>query len=119
MLLAPRGAAPPARAAPILAGLALAALALGASPAAPPAAARDECTAAVLSSAAVREGAPVLWKNRDADDLSNRIVFADEKPYAFLALVNSADRSGRQVYAGLNAAGFAIMNTVEIGRAHV
>lgn len=112
MLLAPRGAAPPARAAPILAGLALAALVLGASPAAPPAAARDECTAAVLSSAAVREGAPVLWKNRDADDLSNRIVFADEKPYAFLALVNSADRSGRQVYAGLNAAGFAIMNTV-------
>ena len=32
---------------------------------------REECTSAVLSPVATESGAPVLWKNRDTNTLSN------------------------------------------------
>jgi len=73
---------------------------------------REECTSAVLSPAATESGAPVLWKNRDTNTLSNRVVFVAEQPFAYLALVNGDDPSGRRAFAGLNSEGFAIMNTV-------
>ena len=37
-----------------------------------PVAAAEECTAAVVSAAGSAEGAPLLWKNRDTDTLSNK-----------------------------------------------
>ena len=72
----------------------------------------EECTAAVVSAAGSVEGAPLLWKNRDTGTLSNRLVFVDEEPYDYLCLANADSASGRMCYAGLNSAGFAIMNTV-------
>jgi hypothetical protein len=53
-----------------------------------------------------------LWKNRDTLSLSNKVVYVKESPYSYLALVNANSDSGRVSYAGLNSAGFAIMNTV-------
>lgn len=82
------------------------------APAAPALAQRDECTTAVLGPTATVSGAPVLWKNRDTDTLSNRVVFVDEKPFAYLCLANGDDPSGRRCFAGLNSEGFAVMNTV-------
>jgi len=73
---------------------------------------REECTSAVLAPVATESGAPVLWKNRDTNTLSNRVVFVAEQPFAYLALVNGDDPSGRRAFAGLNSEGFAIMNTV-------
>lgn len=70
------------------------------------------CTTAVISSAAASQGCPMLWKNRDTDFLDNKVIFVNETPFSYLALVNAGDRSGRWVYAGLNAAGFAIFNSV-------
>ena len=70
------------------------------------------CTTAVISPGASRSGRPLLWKNRDTDFLSNKVIFVKESPFSYLALVNAEDRSGRWVYAGLNAAGFAIFNSV-------
>jgi hypothetical protein len=70
------------------------------------------CTTAVVSPAASRDGRPMLWKNRDTDFLNNKVIFVRETPYAYLALVNAEDRSGRWAYAGLNSAGFAIFNSV-------
>jgi len=70
----------------------------------------DQCTAAVLSPAAT-EGRPMLWKNRDTGVLSNRVVYVREQPYDYLALVDQADPSGRVCWAGVNTAGFGIMNT--------
>jgi hypothetical protein len=70
------------------------------------------CTTAIVSPGASGQGRPLLWKNRDSDFLSNKIIFVSESPFAYLALVNAEDRSGRWVYAGLNAAGFAIFNSV-------
>jgi len=81
-------------------------------PTAPALAQREECTSAVLGPAATVSGAPVLWKNRDTSNLSNRVVFVDEQPFAYLCLANADDPSGRRCFAGLNSEGFAIMNTV-------
>jgi hypothetical protein len=58
------------------------------------------------------DGRPILWKNRDTDVLSNRVVFVKEAPYSYLGLADLEARSGRSVYVGVNAAGFAIMNSV-------
>lgn len=73
---------------------------------------REQCTSAVLSPAASATGGAVLWKNRDTDTLSNKVVFVRETPHSYLALVNYDAASGRQAWTGLNSAGFAIMNTV-------
>jgi hypothetical protein len=54
----------------------------------------------------------MLWKNRDTDVLSNKVVFIREQPFSYLALVDAEDASGRRAWAGLNDAGFGIMNTV-------
>jgi hypothetical protein len=70
------------------------------------------CTAAVVSPNAAADGRPFLWKNRDTDCLSNKLLYVREQPHAYLALVDTLDASGRKCFAGLNDAGFAIINTV-------
>jgi hypothetical protein len=72
----------------------------------------QECTTAVFAGESTADGRPILWKNRDTDQLSNKVVFVDDKPFSFLGLVNADDADGRMVWAGLNAAGFAIANSV-------
>ncbi len=73
---------------------------------------QEQCTSAVVSVHASSEGTPMLWKNRDTGVLSNKVVYVEDKPFSYLALVNASCPSGREAYAGLNSAGFAIMNTV-------
>lgn len=72
----------------------------------------QECSMLVASAAATASRAPLLWKNRDTDQLSNKVVFVKDQPYSFLALVNADDTSARMAWAGLNAAGFAIAHSV-------
>ena len=72
----------------------------------------DACTSAVVAPGGSATGTPILWKNRDTSRLSNKVVHVDESPFDFLCLANARADSGRSCYAGLNAAGFAIMNTV-------
>ena len=74
--------------------------------------AADACTTAVVGPEASATGTPILWKNRDTSVLSNKVVFVDEEPYAYLCLANARADSGRSCFAGLNDAGFAIINTV-------
>lgn len=74
--------------------------------------AQDECTTAIITSAGTVDGRPLLWKNRDTDDLSNKVLFVDEAPHTYLAVVNAGDSSGRIAWGGLNDAGFAIINSV-------
>jgi hypothetical protein len=73
---------------------------------------REGCSTAVITGEATASGAPILWKNRDTSYLSNKVVYVMEKPYSYLGIVNAKEISGRSVYAGLNSAGFAIMNSV-------
>jgi hypothetical protein len=72
----------------------------------------EECTTAIIGPGASAEGRPLLWKNRDTDILSNKVIFVKEVPYSYIGLVNASETSGRWVYAGLNSAGFGIMNSV-------
>lgn len=73
---------------------------------------QDECTTAIITGAGTIDGRPLLWKNRDTDDLSNKVVFVDDVPHTYLAVVNAGDTSGRIAWGGLNDAGFGIINSV-------
>lgn len=73
--------------------------------------AADSCTTAVVSGKATDDGRPLLLKNRDADDLQNKLVaFLDGKRH-FVGLVNARDKENKEVWSGYNDAGFAIMNS--------
>ena len=72
----------------------------------------QECTTAVFSVSATPDGRPILWKNRDTDTLSNKVVFVRDKPHSYLGVVNADDPDGRMVWGGLNSAGLAIANSV-------
>jgi hypothetical protein len=69
------------------------------------------CTTAVVSGKATVDGRPLLLKNRDADDLQNKLVTFLDGKYHFVGLVNSRDRENKEVWSGYNNAGFAIMNS--------
>jgi hypothetical protein len=68
------------------------------------------CTSAIFTGRVTPDGRPMMWKNRDTDELNNRIEHFKGPRFDFIALVNSPDR-GREAWAGANAAGFCIMNT--------
>lgn len=72
----------------------------------------QECSTVIARGEATVDGRPLLWKNRDTDQLHNKVVYVDEKPFSYLALVDDDDSSGRVAWAGLNSAGFAICNSV-------
>ncbi len=82
----------------------LAAAALAAAPV-------GACTVAVVAGSATADGRPLLWKNRDSDFPDNQLLLVAGGPLPFLALVNGGDREGREVWAGVNQAGFCIMNS--------
>ena len=68
------------------------------------------CTSIIIAGKATADGRPVMFKNRDTDCLDNRIQRYQGKNYAFIGLVNAPVKSG-ELWAGMNEAGFCIMNT--------
>jgi hypothetical protein len=74
--------------------------------------ASEACTAIIISGKATPDGRPILWKNRDTDQLQNAIKFFDDGKYKSIGLINADDPEGKEVWAGYNSAGFAIINTV-------
>lgn len=69
------------------------------------------CTTAVVAPSATADGRPLLWKNRDADDRKNQVVTCADGKFAYVGVVNGGDAAGLDIWAGLNEAGFAIMNS--------
>ncbi|MFH1194222.1 MAG: carcinine hydrolase/isopenicillin-N N-acyltransferase family protein [bacterium] len=69
------------------------------------------CTTAVISGKCTNDGRPILLKNRDTDELENKLVYFIDGKYQYIGLVNSNDVEGLDVWAGFNNAGFAIMNS--------
>lgn len=69
------------------------------------------CTTAVVSGKATADGRPLLWKNRDADDDENQVIYREDGRYPYVGVVNRGDVLGLQVWAGVNAKGFAIINS--------
>ncbi len=68
------------------------------------------CTTAVISGKATADGRPLLWKLRDADEEKNCMRYFKDGKYAYIGLINSNDIEGKNVWAGANSEGFAIMN---------
>ena len=72
----------------------------------------EECTSVVATGAGTVDGGSLLWKNRDnPSELSNKVVFVEDKPYNYLTLVDGDPANGHLAWAALNAAGFAVANT--------
>jgi len=69
------------------------------------------CTTAVISGACTIDGRPLLLKHRDTDASQNRVVFIDLGEFRIFGIVNSVDTAGREIWAGMNNFGFAIMNS--------
>jgi hypothetical protein len=71
------------------------------------------CTTAVVSAGASASGRPMLWKQRDASDPYNRIVHVkDGVQIAYTALFPTSDSLCTLAYAGINVAGFGVMNNL-------
>ncbi len=71
------------------------------------AAGQEECTIGVACARAAG-GRPLLWKNRDTGADSRNVVERRKgKRFSFLGLVNPGSRN---VWAGVNEAGFALVN---------
>jgi hypothetical protein len=70
----------------------------------------DACTTGVISGKATVDGRPLLWKNRDAPNKDNQVVYLSGEGYACTAVVNAGSRSS--IWMGVNEAGFCIENSV-------
>lgn len=70
------------------------------------------CTSAIVGAEATQAGRPLLWKHRDTGTEHNfvaRVARKGQIPY--VALFNGGDSLLAEAWMGLNAHGFAIMNT--------
>jgi hypothetical protein len=68
------------------------------------------CTSFIVSGKATPDGRPLLFKNRDTDNLNNVCVYIKGDKYDFVGVV-TADSNDDEVWYGHNVKGFAIMNT--------
>lgn len=69
------------------------------------------CTVAVVSGKATPDGRPLMWKTRDTSSLDNKIFYFTGKKFSFIGLIDAKDNQAMNVWAGINSAGFAIMNS--------
>lgn len=69
------------------------------------------CTTAIVSGKFTKDGRPLLFKHRDTGTLDNKLMFFTDGKYEYIGVVNSPDRGGAEIWAGVNSAGFAIMNS--------
>ena len=69
------------------------------------------CTVAVISGKATPDGRPLLWKNRDAMPYEQRVVHFKGEKYNYIGIVDDTDKEYVNVFAGMNSAGFCIMNS--------
>lgn len=72
------------------------------------------CTSLVAGCKATASGRPMLWKHRDTGAPSNFIARVEPRSQGeigFVGLFNAGDSLLSEAWAGMNDAGFAIMNT--------
>lgn len=68
------------------------------------------CTSAIFSGKHTPSGRPLLWKHRDTGKEYGKVVYRVGERYAFLGIADAGDPAPA-VWAGLNSAGLALMNT--------
>lgn len=68
------------------------------------------CTAAVVAAKASKEGATILWKNRESNYYQTSIRHLTSEKYSYTGVVRTND-SEAGVLCGVNEVGFGIVNT--------
>lgn len=69
------------------------------------------CTTAIITGRASKDGRPLLYKHRDTGFLDNKVMLFTDGVYTYMGIVNSEDKTGKEVWGGYNDTGFAIMNS--------
>lgn len=69
------------------------------------------CTSFIVSGRVTPDGRPLLFKNRDTDDLNNHLVVSQGERYRFEGVTGDRDKEARNIWMGHNEKGFAIINT--------
>jgi hypothetical protein len=69
------------------------------------------CTSAIISGKVTSDGRPIMWKNRDTDNLKNCVRYMKGEKYNSVAVTNYADNPA-SIWIGTNESGFSIMNTL-------
>lgn len=69
------------------------------------------CTSFIVSGKVTADGRPMIFKNRDADNLSNMSLFVKGEKYNYIGIVSGNIKEVRDVWVGHNETGFAIFNT--------
>jgi hypothetical protein len=75
------------------------------------AAALFPCTLAVVAGKATPDGRPLLWKNRDTTSFKNKMIAYAGERFKCVALIDAEDPEGKEIWAGLNDEGLALMNS--------
>ena len=69
------------------------------------------CTTFLLSGKYTKDGKSLLFKNRDASENQNALVYFEDGKYPYLGLVDGNKEWKTMVWGGYNSTGFAIMNS--------
>ncbi len=69
------------------------------------------CTSAIVGARRSASGRVLLWKHRDTSHTQNFVARGHGSRYDFVALFNAGDSLLREAWAGVNSAGFAVVNT--------
>ncbi len=67
------------------------------------------CTVAAFGPSSTSDGRPILWKNRDVDNADQEMLWFNGGRFRFVA--NAYADETDKAWAGINEAGFAIMNS--------
>ena len=69
------------------------------------------CTTFLISGKYTADGKPMLFKNRDTNEMQNSLAFFTDGKYRYIGLVDGTAEWSTMVWGGYNEAGFAIMNS--------
>jgi len=69
------------------------------------------CTTFIISGKYTIDGRPILYKNRDTDEMQNSLRFFSDGKYRYIGLVDGNEEWNKNVWGGYNETGFAIMNS--------
>ncbi len=69
------------------------------------------CTTFIMSGKYTADGKPMVFKNRDTDELQNSLAYFTDGKYNYIGLVDGTADWSKMVWGGYNETGFAIMNS--------
>ena len=69
------------------------------------------CTTFLISGKYTADGRPMLFKNRDTDEMQNSLAYFTDGKYKYIGLVDGTKDWNKAIWGGYNETDFAIINT--------